>query len=146
MSVTCWPTIGARLLGKASRNSSSCRAYVITGGRRPRNAGRVAREHVREGDGAVEAEEGVDAAVVQEAEAADLIAQEVVVAREDAERVRHPEHADLLVQVAEVRDLEELRLVSKLEQPSVPKKPGAAPCSGCRRDRAVWQLMARPGR
>src|SRR5262245_66136902 len=56
-------------------------------------------------------EHGVEAAVVQEAEAADLVAFVIVVAGENAERrCRHAEHADLLIEVAEVRRLEELRL------------------------------------
>ena len=52
----------------------------------------------------MEPENGVDAAVVQEAEAAHLITLErnVVGAEETAHR-RHAEHADLLVDVAQVR-------------------------------------------
>src|SRR5262249_57841471 len=63
-------------------------------------------------DGRVqEAEDGVDAAVVEEAEATDLIALEHVVECIDLARRRHPEHADLLVEVAQVRDLHDLLLV-----------------------------------
>src|SRR6185369_3344168 len=51
------------------------------------------------------------AAVVQEAEATDLIALEAVVAGTEEQDLRHAEHADLLVQVTEVRHLQVLRLV-----------------------------------
>ena len=60
----------------------------------------------REEDGrAEEAEDGVDAAVVQEAEAAHLRRPGAgVVARMSMNAdVRHAEHADLLVDVAQVR-------------------------------------------
>ncbi len=58
-----------------------------------------------------EAEDGVDAAIVQEAEAADLIALVAVVARVQERDRRHAEHADLLVQVPQVRDLHDLLFV-----------------------------------
>ena len=82
----------------------------------------------REHAGAEEAEDGVDAAVVQEAEAADLRAAR---RRADAGRA---EHADLLVDVPQVRDLEHLGLA--LER---------AEARRCRRSRArgssVWQPL-----
>src|SRR6185369_16412668 len=52
-----------------------------------------------------EPEGGIRGAVVQEAEAADLIALVVVVAAIDEGRLRHAEHPDLLVGVAQVGDL-----------------------------------------
>ena len=58
----------------------------------------------------MEAEDGVGAAVVEEAEAAHLVALEAVVAAVVERHLRHAEHADLLVQVAQVRDLQLLRL------------------------------------
>src|SRR5439155_2365063 len=63
-----------------------------------RTLGVVHAEHV----GAVEAEERVDAAVVQEAEAADLPAEARGVAIPEEGHLRHAEHADLLVGVAQV--------------------------------------------
>src|SRR5690606_33639670 len=48
-----------------------------------------------------EAEERVGAAVVQEAEAADLVALEAVVAGIEEGHPRHPEHPDLLILVPE---------------------------------------------
>src|SRR5262249_18104495 len=57
-----------------------------------------------------EAEERVDATVVQEAEPPHLIALIAVVTGAEEGHRRHPEHADLLVGVAKVRDLELLRL------------------------------------
>ena len=73
--------------------------------------GRPADGVVAEDVGVEEAEEGVDGAVVQEAEAADLRALERQVERRDAGDVEHAEHADLLVEVAQVRDLDDLHLV-----------------------------------
>src|SRR5512139_2650423 len=61
----------------------------------------------------METKQRVGAAVVQETETADLISLEAVVARIETARrggdLWHAEHADLLVQVAQVRDLEQLR-------------------------------------
>ena len=48
---------------------------------------------------------------MQEAEAADLRALERQVERRLAGDVEHAEHADLLVEVAQVRDLDDLHLV-----------------------------------
>src|SRR5262249_26604847 len=70
---------------------------------REREAGRIV---VVEDGGVVEAEEGVHAAVVQEAEAADLCPLVAVVAGVQERNRCHAEHADLLVRIAEVRDLE----------------------------------------
>jgi hypothetical protein len=85
-----------------------------------------------------EAEERVDAAVVQEAEAADLIAEEAVVARVDAASRRHPKHADLLVHVAEVRDLEVLGLGLEARAAIAAEEPGIAPIPRWR-SAGTWQ-------
>src|SRR5439155_12936589 len=58
-----------------------------------------------------EAEDRVDAAVVEEPEAAHLVALEPVVARVHERDVRHAEHADLLVEVPQGSDLDDLLLV-----------------------------------
>ena len=50
------------------------------------------------------------AAIVKEAEAADLVAHEAEVAVTDRGDLRHPEHSYLLIEIAQVRDLERLRL------------------------------------
>ena len=107
--VTCWPTIGFRFVSEASMNCS-------------RFAASVAPE--RERVGAVEAEERVDAAVVEEAEAAHLIALVAVVAGAEERDRRHPEHADLLVQVPQVRDLELLGLALDRRLAGRPEEAG----------------------
>jgi len=71
-----------------------------------RALGVVDAEHA----GAVEAEERVDAAVVQEAESAHLGAEARRIAVAEEGHLRHAEHADLLIGVAQVGDLELLRL------------------------------------
>ena len=96
VSVICWPTIGARL-------ESNCEHELL-------EVLRV-RDRVAEHVGAMEAEGRVDAAVVQEAEAAHLRALVAVVPRAHPRDRRHAEHADLLVEVPQVRDLEHLGLV-----------------------------------
>ena len=65
----------------------------------------------------MEAEEGVHAAVVQEAEAAYLRALVAVVAGVQERDRRHAEHADLLVGVAQVGDLEQLGLELEAREP-----------------------------
>ena len=64
-----------------------------------------------EHDRVVEAEEGIDAPVVEEPETPHLGTFRAVVAGVEERNRWHAEHADLLVGVPEVRDLEELRLV-----------------------------------
>ena len=78
-------------------------------------------EHVRP----VEAEGRVDAAVVQEPEAAHLRALVAVVPRAASPDRRHAEHADLLVEVPQVRSLNIWVSASKVVKPSVPKWPFA---------------------
>ena len=65
------------------------------------------------------------AAVVEEAHAADL--------RPLVRQAAESEHADLLIGVAQVRDLEHLGLALEGPKPSLPKKP----CAGFR----VWQPL-----
>src|SRR5262249_53593422 len=72
---------------------------------------RTADVVVAEHRGVEEAEQRVDAAVVQKAEAADLRALEGQIERILAGDVERAEHADLLIQVAQVRDLDDLFLV-----------------------------------
>ena len=50
----------------------------------------------------------VEDAIMLEAEAADLVPLKAVVPRLDVEGFRHAEHADLLIQIAQVRDFEHL--------------------------------------
>ena len=83
-----------------------------------------------------EVEDGGDAAVVQEAEAAHLVALMLAARGRDVDErhVGHAEHADLLVGVPQVRDLELLRSRSRRSsRPSVPKKP----CAGS----SAWQPL-----
>src|SRR5262249_697438 len=81
----------------------------------------------------VEAEERVGAAVVEEPEAAHLYRlrrgrrteggsrDAAVVPRGDGVDRRHPEHADLLVQIPKVRDLQMLGLVLEAREPVGPE-------------------------
>src|SRR5262249_34449872 len=82
---------------------------------------RIEREHERldvvrllgrqaEHRRAEEARDRIDAAVVQEAESAHLLTHEGALGRADRRDRRHAEHPDLLVRVAQMRDLEVLRL------------------------------------
>ena len=98
VSVICWPTIGAKVVSKARTNCSRSRALLVVEGEDAR---------------AQEVEDRRHAAVVQEAEAADLLALVLRVVGQDVgeARVRRAEHADLLVGVLELRNLELLRLV-----------------------------------
>ena len=107
--VICWPTMGFRLEGKASMKASSWRRVTspagvggmpMPGGFKP---GRSAKKI---------------------AEAAHLVALIAVVAREDRGERRAPEHPDLLVLVAEVRVLEELRLEDGPRVPVAAERPG----------------------
>ena len=106
-SVICWPTMGARLLSKASRNCSTSRRcwsfWNPTVGPPIWSSRKTSRVE--------EPEQGVDRSVVQEAEAADLRTLEAEIERGHAEDVEVSEPADLLVQVAQVRDLDDLLLV-----------------------------------
>src|SRR5262249_56218139 len=73
--------------------------------------GRAADLGVAEDVRVEEPEEGVARSVVQEAEAADLRTLEAEVERGHAEDVEVSELADLLIEVAQVRDLDDLLLV-----------------------------------
>ena len=72
-----------------------------------RDAG--AEQVVAENDGAQEAFDGIDDAVVRQAEAAYLIAEIAALGQIEETAVRKAEHADLRIDVAQVRDLEDLR-------------------------------------
>src|SRR6185369_9265927 len=75
-----------------------------------------------ENDRVEEAEERVDAAVVQEAEAADLISFGHVVEGVDRMDRWHPEHSDLLIQIAQLRDLGDLLAVRDGPFPARPEE------------------------
>ena len=72
---------------------------------------------VGEDVGVEEAEQRVDAAVVKKAEAAHLGPLRRLIERPRPRHVELPEHADLLVQVAQVRDLDDLLLVLEAGAP-----------------------------
>ena len=109
--VTCWPTIGAKVVSKASMNCSRSRALRIVDG---------------EDLGPQEIEHRGDAAVVQKTEAANLIALILRVAGQNVGEMvlRRAEHADLLVGVLQLRNLELLRSRPRMSSDrSVPKRP-----------------------
>src|SRR5262249_54739389 len=71
-----------------------------------------------------EAKYRIQGAVMEEAEAAHLVALVADVLREEPGIERIPEHAELLIDVAEVRHLEELRRETKARIPCGAEKTG----------------------
>ena len=76
-----------------------------------------------EHDRVVETEEDIDAPIVEEAETPHLRTLRTVVAGVEELNRRHAEHSDLLVQVAQVRDLHDLLLVLEARVAVGPEEP-----------------------
>ena len=139
VSVICWPTIGREVGGKRQQERSSCRRWT-----RPRGPSGSPlptpvefSEEARRG----EAEHRIEFPSWRNPKPRTWSPLKSLSTPGDpGSNATRTEHADLLIQVAEVRDLERAAGSSKLAARRCRRSPGiAAELARCRPDRGTWQ-------